>query len=268
MGKIKDYGGWAVVTGASAGIGQAFARHLAREGVNCFLVARRGDRLETLAEELRAQHGVQARAIVCDLGDTNCVNTLRADIGETPIGMLINNAGFGAAGAFAESDPERIALMVRVNCLAPAILTRHFLPQMLARKNGAVITVGSTLALVPCPYEATYAATKAFDLSFSEGLYHELNGTGVDVLCVCPALTETEFMVAEGVSEERAKEIYRRADPPEKIARIAFDALGRHPVVGPRDFKMLNFSRRLLPRKMTGAMVGKIMKGLIAKGQA
>jgi len=262
---LKEYGGWALVTGASAGIGAAMARELAANGVACILVARRVDRLEALATELREAHSLEVHCIAADLATREGVNQVVDGVGDRPVGILINNAGFGDGGDFHSKDPDRIAEMVGLNCQAVALLTRAFLPTMVERKNGAVITVASTLALVGCPYEALYGATKAFDLSFSEALSGELKGSGVTALCVCPSLTATEFLVVEGMSPERAKAVYRRADTPEKISRMAFRALGRKQVVGPRDFKLVSFIKRILPRSVVSNMIGSGMKRMILR---
>lgn len=268
MKALDTYGGWALVTGASAGIGKAMAEHLASQGVSCVLVARRLDRLEALRDELQEKYQVEIRCVAADLSQREAIERVRSEVGETPIGILINNAGFGDGGEFHEKEADRIAEMVALNCQAVALLTRAFLPQMVARDNGAVITVASTLGLVGCPYEAVYGATKAFDLSFSEALSGELKGTGVSALCVCPSLTATEFLVVEGLSQERAKSVYKNADTPEKIARIAFKALGRRPVVGPRDFIVVSWLLRFLPRRVVSGIIGGGMKRMILREKA
>jgi len=262
---LNEYGGWALVTGASAGIGEAVAREMAAAGVNCVLVARRAERLEALAAELRDRHGVETRCVAADLATRDGVDDAVAAVSDLPIGILVNNAGFGDGGEFHTKEPDRIAEMIALNCQAVALLARAFLPAMIERNNGAVITVASTLGLVGCPYEATYGATKAFDLSFSEALSGELRGTGVTTLCVCPALTRTELLEVQGFSPEHVNKIYQNADSPEKIARMACRALGRKATVGPRDFMLVSFLARILPRTTLAHLIGGGLKRMVLK---
>jgi uncharacterized protein len=187
----------ALITGASSGIGEEFARQLAERGYDLILVARRRDRLERLAEELPTA----VQVIDCDLGSeaANLAGKV-AKLG-LDVDLLVNNAGFGLRGHFADLDPEREAEMVRVNCEAVVILTHAFLPAMIERGNGGVITVASTAGLQPLPYETTYAATKAFAISFMEALSMELRGTGVKCLVVNPGPVKTEWQAVAGYDE-------------------------------------------------------------------
>jgi short-subunit dehydrogenase len=179
----------ALVTGASSGIGEAFARALSARGRELILVARRAERLVQLADELPGP----AHAIPCDLASE--ASALRARVTELglEVDLLVNNAGFGTHGRFWEIEPGRDAEMVRVNCEAVVTLTRAFLPAMVERGRGGVITVASTSGLQPLPYTATYAASKAFALRFSEALSEELRGTGVRALAVNPGPVPTEW---------------------------------------------------------------------------
>lgn len=184
----------ALVTGASAGIGEAFARRLARDGYDLKLVARRRDRLERLAEGLAKDHGIHAEVEVADLSVHADQERLAAAIaGGPPLDLLVNNAGFGTAGPFAELPPEREVEEVELNVVALVRLTRAALPRMIERRSGGVINLSSLAGFQPMPFNATYGATKAFVLSFTEALYEELRGTGVRVLAVCPGFTRTEF---------------------------------------------------------------------------
>ena len=263
MSKVSSYEGWAIITGASSGIGLELAKQIAEEGLHCVLVARSEDKLIALAEEIEEEYEVATLVLALDLATEEGIDALLEGVDDLDISMIVNNAGFGDGGAFHTRDPERIAEMIKLNCLAPALITRSLLPYLLERENGAIITVASILALVPCPLEATYAATKAFDLSFSEGLAGELKGTGIDVLALCPALTETGFLEAEGMDEDRIQHIYRKAVPAATIATMALDALGKCTVIGPRDFKLLSFGRRLLPGKMINALAAAMSKNLL-----
>jgi len=188
----------ALITGASRGIGLELAKLLAADGVNLVLVARSAQALEALAEELRGAHGVEVRVETADLADPAAPGDLAAALGEVEIDVLINNAGFGSTGAFWELPVEGEVGQVQVNVTALTALTRLFLPGMVARKRGRVLNIASTAAFQPGPYMSTYYATKAYVLSFSEGLAHELKGTGVTVTAHCPGATATGFGAVAG----------------------------------------------------------------------
>src|ERR687894_1043919 len=184
-----------LVTGASSGIGAELARELAGRAYNVVLVARRADRLEALAEELRLTHGIHADVEPCDLTDPDARRDLvaRLEAGEREVVGVCNNAGFGTVAPLHESDLEREQQVVRLNVEAVHHLTGAFLPRMVERGEGAILNVASTAAFQPLPGFATYAATKAFVQSLSEAVHAELGGTGVTVTCLCPGFTYTEF---------------------------------------------------------------------------
>ena len=187
----------ALVTGASSGIGEQFARQLAERGYDLVLVARRADRLEALAAELPTTTHV----ITCDLaGEAGELPRQVKELG-IEVDLLVNNAGFGLRGHFIESDPDRDAEMVRLNSEAVVVLTRAFLPAMVERGRGGVITVASTAGMQPLPYESVYSASKAFALTFSDALHAELRGTGVRVLAVNPGPVPTEWQQVAGYDE-------------------------------------------------------------------
>jgi uncharacterized protein len=192
----------ALVTGASAGIGEAIARELASRGHGVALVARRGERLRALAGELSESHGVRAEAIEADLEDAAAREQLAARIEALglEVEVLVNNAGFGDSSNFAATKRERLLAMLRVNCEALLDLQARYLPGMVERGRGAVINVASTAAFQPIPGTATYAATKAFVLSLSEAVHQELKGTGVSVTAVCPGPVKTEFTQVAGIA--------------------------------------------------------------------
>ena len=194
----QRYGEWALVTGASSGIGAAFARALARDGVSCVLTARREDRLRSLADELEKRHQVATRVVALDLGVRDGADRLAEAVSDLEIGILVNNAGFGNAGRFEKQDRERIRAMVELNCMAPAVLTAGLLPGMCERGRGALIIVGSIAGSQPLPLHALYSGTKAFANIFGESLWGELQGSGVDCLAVLPGTTETEFQAVSG----------------------------------------------------------------------
>ena len=184
-----------VVTGASSGIGAQVARLLAQRGHGVTLVARREDRIRELAHELAQAHGVRAEAVACDVGDPDGRRRLAREIEELGLAVevLVNNAGFGSAGRFQSLDPEREAEIVRVNVEAVVALCGAHVPAMVARGRGAILNVASTAAYQPLPRQATYAASKAFVLSFTEALYGDLHGTGVTATALCPGPVRTEF---------------------------------------------------------------------------
>jgi short-subunit dehydrogenase len=187
----------ALITGASSGIGEQLARQLADRGYDLILVARRKDRLEQLAQEL----STTTHVIECDLAsETAKLSDKVAKLG-VDVDLLVNNAGFGLRGHFADLPADREAEMVRVNCEAVVTLTHAFLPGMIERGKGGVITVASTAGMQPLPYETTYAATKAFAISFMDALSMELRGTGVKCLVVNPGPVKTEWQAVAGYDE-------------------------------------------------------------------
>jgi short-subunit dehydrogenase len=187
----------ALITGASAGIGEEFARQLAGRGYDLILVARRRDRLEQLAEQLPTT----AQAVECDLATDAASLPGKVEELGVDVDLLVNNAGFGLRGRFLELDAEREAEMVRVNCEAIVTLTHAFLSGMVERSRGGVITVASTAGMQPLPYEATYGASKAFAISFMEALWTELRGTGVKVTVVNPGPVKTEWQGVAGYDD-------------------------------------------------------------------
>ena len=184
----------ALVTGASSGLGEQFARQLSARGHDVILVARRRERLERIASELLGE----ARVVPFDLAADAAGLKPKLDEQGLAVDLLVNNAGFGNYGRFTEIDPARDAAQVRLNCEAVVTLTHAFLPPMVERGRGGIINVASTAGLQPIPYEAVYAATKAFALSFTEALWEELRGTGVRVLAVNPGPVPTEWQEVAG----------------------------------------------------------------------
>jgi short-subunit dehydrogenase len=187
----------ALITGASSGIGDQFARQLAERGYDLILVARREDRLNELAEQLPTK----ATVIACDLGTEADKLPGQVKRRSLQVDLLVNNAGFGLRGHFPDLDPAREAEMIRVNCEAVVTLTHAFVPGMVERGRGGVITVASTAGMQPLPYETTYAASKAFAISFMEALSMELRGTGVRSLVVNPGPVRTEWQAVAGYDE-------------------------------------------------------------------
>ena len=189
----------ALVTGASSGIGEQFARQLAGRGHDLVLVARRADRLERLAAELPTE----AHVVACDLATDAASLAGRVQELGAEVDLLVNNAGFGTSGPFLEHDPERDAEQVRLNCEAVVTLSHAFLPGMVNRRRGGVINVASSAGFQPIPYESVYAATKAFVISFTDALHTELRGSGVRAMSVNPGPVPTEWQQVAGYREER-----------------------------------------------------------------
>jgi short-subunit dehydrogenase len=241
----ERYGEWALITGASSGLGAEFARALAREGVSVVLTARRGERLRELASELERTHRVSTRVVEADLADPNAAQQLAEAVRDLEIAILVNNAGFGYAGRFDKQEPARLREMVQLNCLAPVMLSAGLLPGMLARGRGAVVITGSAAGRQPLPLHGVYSATKGFDLLLGESLAVELRSRGVDVLVLEPGSTQTEFQQVAG-------EIAHDGERADRVVLLALEALGRRPVVISGWFNWIraNIASRLLPRSL------------------
>jgi short-subunit dehydrogenase len=256
----------AVVTGASSGIGAAVAAELASRGHAVALVARREERLKSLADELSSEHGADVEVIAADLGEPDQRDRLQDELRERgrTVEVLVNNAGFGHQADFAISPRERMTEMVQLNVEAVVDLTGRFLPQMVERGRGSVINIASTGAFQPLPGSAVYGATKAFVLSFSEAIRTELRGSGVSVTAVCPGPVRTEFTAAAGVPgvEDRTPGMVWMSA--EDIAKHAVDGAARDKrVVVPG---MLNRATALAghysPRAVALPLIGRVWRNL------
>jgi short-subunit dehydrogenase len=241
----ERYGTWALVTGASSGIGTEFARALAREGVNVALSARREERLHALAKEIEERHHVATRVVPADLAALGAAERLAAALGDLEVGILVANAGFGYSGRFEKLEAERLAEMITVNCTAPTVLAAALLPPMRTRGRGALIFTGSQAGRQPLPLHAVYAATKAYDGFLGEALWGELAGSGIDVLVVEPGSTDTEFQAVAG-------EVPHGGQKPDEVVAVALARLGSQPSVATRWLHWLrgNAGMRLLPRSL------------------
>lgn len=262
MSLQKRYPGWALITGASAGIGQAFAEYLAKEGVSLFLVARRADRLNELASRLSREHGVSCEVVVEDLASREAVSRIIEKVGSREVSILVNNAGFGVCSEFCDQSFDDVRDMIYVNALAPALLTHHFAPRMRTRKNGAIIFLGSIVAYDSFPLISVYSATKGFDLMMGESLYAELKPFGVDVIAVSPGTTATEF---HGIAKMRAGGSMNRPRSPMDVVKTAFRHLGRRPsaIDGTKNFFAM-IALSLVPRRFRPDVLGKAMRGQAA----
>ena len=212
----------ALVTGASSGIGEQFARQLAARGHNLVLVARRADRLEQLAAELPTD----ARVVACDLAaDAASLGGRVAELG-IEVDLLVNNAGFGTSGPFVEHDPARDAEQVRLNCEAVVTLCHAFVPGMVDRRRGGVINVASSAGMQPIPYESVYAASKAFVISFTDALHTELRDSGVRVMSVNPGPVPTEWQQVAGYESGRTGVVPGKISA-EQVVRESLEAFDR-----------------------------------------
>jgi len=252
----------ALVTGASSGIGRAVAVRLAADGSHLVLVARRGDLLETLADELRTSRHVTVEVLVADLTDpdglTKVEKRLRAD---PPVDLLVNNAGLGAQGRFAEIGLEWQERQIRLNVLAPVRLTHVALEGMLSRRRGGVLNVSSIAGTQPLPNLATYAATKAYLSSFSHSLHEEVRHSGVAVTVLLPGFTRTEFHDAAGMNRSVVPRMAWMSADVVAAAGLRAVARGRAQCVPGLGYRILSGISRLTPwslsRKVVGSMTAR-----------
>ena len=243
-GKLKGGAGWAVVTGASSGLGAIFADQLAQRGMP-LLAGRDRARLEQVQHPVREAHDVDVQLVVGDLGSPAGVDDLISALGGRAIGVLVNNAGFGTYGKLTEIDAERDHELVAVNVDALVRLNHAVLPGMLDRGRGGILNVASTIAFQPAPYQATYGASKAFVLSFSQALRAEAKGSGVTVTALCPGPTRTGYFDALG-ADVTSVAVYKNLASPEPVVAAGLLALdrGRGVVVpGWRNWLMAQVSR-------------------------
>jgi uncharacterized protein len=253
-------GKWALITGASAGIGRAFAFELAAGGTDLILTARRSDRLAELANELRAKYKIEVEVCVADLAQQNGP----AEVFEFTsrkgfdVELLINNAGFGVFGEFAKCDLSRELEMIQVNIAAVVHLTRLYLSPMLTRRHGDILILASTAAFQGVPYLNTYSATKAFDLHFAEGLAEEVKRYGIRVCALCPGSTTSEFSEVAGQPEN----VLRKRESAEKVAHVGLKALvdGKSSVISGWKNILGAEAQRLLPRRVVTRVVEKAFR--------
>jgi uncharacterized protein len=260
---LNKYGKWALITGASSGIGEEFAKRLAAKNLNLVLIARREDRLRALAENLKQKHNIEVEIISGDLTETSTITAIKEKTADKEVGLLINNAGFGSTGEFAGNDPDIESKMVMLNCVVPTILTHHFVNGMITRKRGGIIFLGSLVAFQSTPMMATYSATKVFNLSLGESLWYELRKYNIDVLALNPGGTKTEFQRIASLDNGPF------VSTPQKVVDTALNALGKKPSVIDGFFnKVMAVSGKILPRKIIVQIAGKMAEKLYnAKGK-
>ncbi|WP_170105545.1 SDR family NAD(P)-dependent oxidoreductase [Desmospora activa] len=244
----------AMVTGASSGIGAAFAKELAAQGHRVILVARRHDRLQQLRESIQSAGG-QAEVLEADLTRSEDLEQVCRRLRQDSIHLLVNNAGFGLYAPLLDTDPNREQEMIRLNVSSLVTLTRAALPGMVERNRGGIIQVASTASFMPTPYMTAYGASKAFVLHYGEGLAAELKGTGVTVTTVCPGSTHSEFAERAGFRQQRLMS----AEEVVKQALLAFNQKRPTLVTGSGNW-VLTLLPRFLPRSWMASLVARVFR--------
>lgn len=255
----ERYGPWALVTGASAGIGAEFARQLAGRGLGVILVARRARVLQALAAGLEREHGVEARTVAVDLTDPAFLDAIRPVVGGVDVGLLVNNAGTAVGGGLLDSDLEAQRRVVALNAVAPLGLAHELGQGMRAR---GIIFLSSLFALQGVPTFANYAATQSYDLTLADGLAYELRRDGVDVLGVLPGPTLTEGTATMGVEPDRGP---MQFGPPDRVVAAALGSLGNRPVVVPGAVNRVMSA--VMGRALSRSRRTKVVAGMLSRMQ-
>ena len=269
MSRLAErYGPWAVITGASAGIGAEFALRVAERGINVVLVARRRNRLEELASTIEDMYRVEARVAPADLTARDVVEVLQPAIADIEIGLLINCAGVGSSGPFLDMDPSVQESMINLNCRAPMLLTHEIVQGMRERGRGGVIFVSSVNGFCAARGMTNYNATKAYDLLFAESLAEELRPYGVDVQALCPGGTITEFQQVAGLDTRNFGPLARLMFVhPTSVVATSLRALGGRVTVIPGVLnKLAVLIIRLMPRRLSTWIFGSVMERFSAGG--
>ncbi len=253
---LKKYGPWALVTGGASGIGAEFARRLAETGFNMVLADMQGEKLASVAREVTDNYGVSVETAVTDLSKEDFMSDILPVVQEKEIGLLVNNAGYGAVGEFLMIDPEEMLKTVYTNCRAPILLTCEYGNQMKKRGRGGIIFIASSSAFLGTPYVSNYAATKGFNLLLGEGLWDELREYNIDVLAFAPGPTNTPAFNSVTPKNEAASRMPIMETGP--TVREALNALGRKPsAVAGRMNRLITFiSTRILSRSRAVRLVG------------
>lgn len=252
----NNYGPWALVTGASSGIGKELAKRIAESGLNLILTARRKGPLQNLGDSLQSEYQISVRTIIADISINDDIDLLIGDTKDINIGLVVLNAGFGTSGPFVKSPLVSELNMLDVNCKAPLILAHHFSKKFMERKKGGIIFLSSIVGFQGVPNAAHYSATKAYIQSLGEALYHELKYEGVDVLTAAPGPVNSGF-------GNRANMKIGKALKPEDIGIPILRALGRSSVVFPGTLtKVLIYSLRTVPRWGKVRIMKMVMGGM------
>jgi hypothetical protein len=259
--KTSPYGPWAVVTGASSGIGRSFAEQLARTGHNVVLVARSQDALERTADELQTRYAVQTRVLPLDLAERRARASLDVNTRDLDVGLLVNNAAIEQSGAFVNHPAHELRDVIEVNVTAPTELGQRFAQRFVERGKGGIVFVSGSIGYQGVPYLANYAATKAHQVHLAEALHYELRPHGVDVLGVAPGLTTTP-MVGRLEQAVRFNRIGMRQLTPDYVARACLKQLGKRPsVVVGAQYKVFAFlTKRVLSRALGARLFGSLIR--------
>lgn len=242
----EKYGPFALVTGASSGIGVGFAEELAKRGLNLVLAARRVDRMEALKARLEVENGVAVRVVASDFTRPEATSQLLEAIADLDLGLVVSNAGFGAKGWFEKIDAATMADMLMVNCHAQMQLAHGVLPHLKARGQGGLLLVSSVEGLMGGPFSTAYAATKALVIALGEGLWGELQGSGIDVLTLTPGATESEAAARQGFDPAKMQNV----QPARECAALALDNLAKGPTFCPNRHYRALFERMVaMPRQ-------------------
>ena len=257
----ERYGSWAIVAGASEGLGAAYAEELAARGLNLILIARRSEQLGSLASQLIQKYDIQIKPIVLDLSASDAAEQIQRETNDLEIGLLVYNAAFSAIGPFLERPFEDHWKEIHTNAFAPLKLIYLFAGWMLARGRGGILLMSSLSAFQGSAYISTYAATKAFNIVLAEGLWEEWRSQGVDVLvCVSGAVKTPNYTASE---PEQTGGLGDMTMNPDQVVRSALNALGKKPYVIPgRINSVASFvMRHLLPRKVAVQFMGRVLRG-------
>ena len=251
------YGPVALVTGASSGIGYAFAEELAERGFDLVLVARRADRLEELARKLEVAHGTHSQLVVADLSEPDAPARIVEATDEVDIGLVVSNAGFNIKGAFEAKNASAMAKMLMVNCNAPMQLAHGFIPRLKARGKGGIVLTASVEGLIGCPYSTAYSASKALVVSLGEGLWGELQPEGIDVLTLCPGATESEATASHSKEFSALQDL----QPAREVAKLTLENIANGPTYVPHErYKAMFEGLVALPRREALASMATNMK--------
>ncbi len=256
---LQKHGPWALVTGASSGIGEEYARRLAAQGFNLVLVARRQGRLELLAQKLENQSQIQTRVIVADLSKSDCLDLIIEGTEDLEVGLLINNAGAALPGVFLKQSLEGRSAFVTLNVMTPMQLTHHFATKMVERKRGGIVLVSSVAGFNAAPYIASYAAAKSYLLNLGLALSEELAQHHVDVLVLAPGATRTEMIGTGGLNMKDANVPWMSV---QRVVNVGMKSLGKKTVVipGPMNHVFTSFLRRVLPKKLAMRIMARTME--------
>ncbi|MEM7336061.1 MAG: SDR family oxidoreductase [Chloroflexota bacterium] len=258
----NKYGPWALVTGASSGIGREYALQLAEQGLNVAVLARRKERLDSLVREIESKHQVKTRIVLVDLTAVDALLTIDEATADIEVGLLVNNAGDGVPGAFLKRDVQEYARTIQLNVTIPMLLSHHFGEKMRRRGQGGILFTASTIAYTGAPYLANYSGAKAYMLNFGMALHQELKASGVDVMVLSPGATRTEMADMEGANLKNAPMPWMNADD---VARIGIRNLGRKSAVIPGFLNnvMILMMSKLMPRSLAMKMFGSMMANMM-----